>query len=222
VTGVDSRQEFPARRAAGAWAIVMLVVLALLSAAVNARLLRVNDLLLFGVAQAPANSALDVVMILLSMLGSGEVTTVVMLALVALPMWRRRRFSAVALLPLVVFVLSIGLELVGKAVIRQPLPPEALNRGGHLGIGVVTPYSFPSGHMVRATLVYGLVAVRWLRHGADPSWLWLSVAVLWLIGFSRVYLGQHWPTDVAGGILLGGAALAATLALAPKATLGEE
>jgi membrane-associated phospholipid phosphatase len=215
-------QEFPARRAAGAWAIVMVVVLALLAAAVNARFLRVNDEILFGVAQAPASSALDVVMLLVSILGSVEVTTVVMLALVFVPMWRRRRFSAPGLLPLLVFILIIGVEVVGKTVIKQPLPPEALNRGGHLGIGLVTTYSFPSGHMLRATLVYGLGAVRWLRRGADPSWLWLWVAVIWLIGFSRVYLGQHWPTDVAGGILLGGAALAAVLALAPGASLAEE
>jgi undecaprenyl-diphosphatase len=200
----------------------MLLVLALLSAAVNARLLRVNDEILFGVAQAPAGSALDVVMVLVSLLGSVEVTTIVMLALVVVPMWRRRRFSAVALLPLVAFVVIIGIELTGKTLIRQPVPPETLNRGGHSLIGVATAYSFPSGHMLRATLVYGLLTLRWLRRGADLSWLWVCAAGIWLIGFSRVYLGQHWPTDVAGGILLGGAALGATLALAPLASLGEE
>lgn len=217
----DTRQDFPTR-AAGAWAIVLLAVLAMLSAAVNARLLRVNDELLFGVAQAPAGSVLDAVMVLVSTLGSVEVTTVVMLALVALPMWRRRRLSIRGLFPLLVFALFIGIEVVAKTVIRQPPPPEALNRGGHLGLGLVTPYSFPSGHLLRATLVYGLATLRWVRRGADLSWLWLCVAVIWLIGFSRVYLGQHWPTDVAGGILLGGAALAGTLALEPQAGLGEE
>jgi undecaprenyl-diphosphatase len=218
----DRTEEFPARRAAGAWAIVMVVVLALLAAAVNARWLRVNDALLFGVAQSPAGPVLDVVMVVVSVLGSVEVTGVVLLALVVLPMWRRRRFSVAGLVPLLVFIVIIGIELVGKTVVNQPLPPANLNRGGHGGIGLVTVYSFPSGHMLRATLVYGLVAVRWLRRGADPSWLWLCVAVIWLLGFSRVYLGQHWPTDVAGGILLGGAALGLILALAPRASLGEE
>ena len=59
--------------------------------------------------------------------------------------------------------------------------------------------SFPSGHM---TFVAATVTWRWLVQGRTRRpILWLLVALG--IGYSRVYLGQHYPTDVIAGAILG-------------------
>jgi undecaprenyl-diphosphatase len=113
-------------------------------------------------------------------------------------------------------------ELVGKTGIHQPGPPEQALRGPRLpGVGLATAFSFPSGHMTRITLVAGLLALRLWRRTGRSAWLWLGAAAVVIVGYSRVYLGTHWPADVAGGILLGGLGLAVCLALAPEGSLGD-
>ena len=76
-------------------------------------------------------------------------------------------------------------------------------------------YSFPSGHTLTATLLYGMLAVFavlalkrwWLR-----MWVVLAaVAMVLLVGFSRIYLGAHYLSDVLASIAAGVAWLALTL-----------
>jgi undecaprenyl-diphosphatase len=81
-----------------------------------------------------------------------------------------------------------------------------------------TSMSFPSGHSTVSTAAYFLLAV--IVADLDPARavkvLAFAVAALLalMIGFSRVFLGVHWPSDVLAGWCLGAAwALAAAIAL---------
>lgn len=61
-------------------------------------------------------------------------------------------------------------------------------------------YSFPSGHSANSATVYGSLAA----HEKKRKWLWVLAFVLpLLVGFSRVYVGAHFPTDVFCGWALG-------------------
>ncbi|MBQ7144903.1 MAG: phosphatase PAP2 family protein [Oscillospiraceae bacterium] len=61
-------------------------------------------------------------------------------------------------------------------------------------------YSFPSGHSANAAVVYGSLAA----HEKKRHWLWVMAVVLCLlVGFSRVFVGAHFPTDVLCGWLMG-------------------
>lgn len=82
----------------------------------------------------------------------------------------------------------------------------------HMGPGGLTSWAFPSGHTLRATVVYGFLAVV-LAGGITPTWRWLPYAwagiLITLVGFSQLYFGAHWLTDVLGSLTLGLAWVAA-------------
>lgn len=208
------------RRAAIAWAVILTVVLALLAVTVDRRTLQFSDRLLLLIAQAPAGRSLDVVMAGISLTGSVEVTSLAMLAL-ALTARSKAPLGWQRWTPLLIFAAFTLVELAGKDFVHQPPPPLDLRRVRLPGLGLSTAGSFPSGHMTRITLVLGLLTLRVARRTGRQLWLWLCVAAVWTVGYSLVYLGHHWPADVAGGILLGGIGLALCLAMSPRGSVGD-
>jgi undecaprenyl-diphosphatase len=129
-------------------------------------------------------------------------------AVVCVLLYRRGRFIDAALLPLVLAGAEL-LNVVLKLSFHRARPEVAFV---HLDT-----YSFPSGHAMASTAAYGaLTYLAWSRlrtRRRRLSLLAVTVVFLALIGFSRIYLGVHYLSDVLAGFAGGGFWLAVSIAL---------
>ena len=66
-------------------------------------------------------------------------------------------------------------------------------------------YSFPSGHSMAAVAFYGMIFYLIIRNNLSHRLFWFVAGIVFilLIGFSRIYLGVHFLTDVLAGYVLG-------------------
>jgi undecaprenyl-diphosphatase len=166
--------------------------------------------------QGRGSTGQDIGLGVFSYLGSIEVTLLIG-ALLGIALFRGLRLLAV--LPVAFVLVGALLELIGKQLVHSPAPGKAFQRFPDFLPGLAHKlghYSFPSGHVLRATLVYGLVlylAERWELFGRDSSRLSpVLVLVVFFVGYGVVYLGWHWLSDALGGLLLGLALLFALIA----------
>ncbi|MEU7142166.1 phosphatase PAP2 family protein [Nocardia sp. NPDC046473] len=113
--------------------------------------------------------------------------------------WRGRwpETALVAATGLGAWALSDG----GKRLIDRPRPP-AIHQ-----IVLKTNPAYPSGHSLGSIAVVGIVAILLIPHLRSPVTRWIAalaaIAFIAAVGFSRIYLGVHWPTDVLGGWAVG-------------------
>lgn len=104
-----------------------------------------------------------------------------------------------------------ALEIFGKLILYHPAPPLLFHRTTLPtqlpSFYVHTDFSYPSGHMTR-TIFIATIFFCLVLNSADNFYikfvkLLLLAAIAFIMGLSRVYLGEHWTTDVVGGALLG-------------------
>jgi undecaprenyl-diphosphatase len=108
----------------------------------------------------------------------------------------------------VAILLSTYVNFSLKDLFGQPRPFEL---DPLVSLRDATGYGLPSGHAQLSVVVWGVLA-----SAARRTWVWVgSVALMVLIGFSRIYLGVHFPTDVFAGWGIGVLLLALYLTVAP-------
>ena len=146
-------------------------------------------------------------------LGNGWVVTPVLLAIVLIKVPRKKLFS---------FIVFSTIFMVGSALINTQIK-QSFNRarpmaffvnetsrvraaqpkasGASYAVHVVGERmccnSFPSGHSNTAFSAATLVALSF------GNMFWLAYLVAGIVGYSRIYMGAHFPSDVAAGALLG-------------------
>jgi membrane protein DedA with SNARE-associated domain/membrane-associated phospholipid phosphatase len=137
-----------------------------------------------------------------TMLGSGRVTVpLLILAGLALAL-RGHRWSTAILLVQV----AAGTSLLVTAIklLTTRTRPDIADL-----LTAAPGYAFPSEHSAQAVATYGVIAylltLRLRRWGHRVSVWAVAVLIMALVGFSRLYLGAHWLTDVLGGYALGSA-----------------
>lgn len=90
-------------------------------------------------------------------------------------------------------------EILKRIFIRtRPLKYFLVEQGG---------YSYPSGHSMVSMTFYTTMTYLLLKKIKDKKlrkviWI-MNFVIIALIGFSRIYLGVHWPTDVLAGYIIG-------------------
>ena len=148
-------------------------------------------------------------------LGSVEVTGVLMVGL-TIYLWRAG-FGTDALV-FVVFLAAQAFEIFYKFNLHHLRPPAPLAQTDGPSIsqflsGPSAVNSFPSGHMMRTVIVYGLLAFVIRRLSPSPriraAAVIAAIVIIVLMAFNRLYLDVHWESDVIGGLVLGAIALLA-------------
>ncbi|HSX40868.1 MAG TPA: phosphatase PAP2 family protein [Candidatus Saccharimonadales bacterium] len=142
----------------------------------------------------------------LSLIGSFEVVGVVLIGLLLV------RKKITGLFVLFLFGCIHLFELYGKAFVNHPGPPFLFFRN-NIGFNFPTAYiqpgsSYPSGHAARAafmTIVILFMFGKSKKLSPQAKLLLFGALIAYdLVMFtSRVYLGEHWASDVMGGAILG-------------------
>ena len=123
----------------------------------------------------------------------------VVIAVAALTSWFKQ--PLIAATTAIAYVLQFAIVWIGWGTWNRDRPDLIAN-------GVAAPglHSFPSGHAVVVTVVYGFLFYLWFRE--SRSWLErfmaIAFALIWisLISMSRLVLGAHWPSDVISGLAI--------------------
>lgn len=131
--------------------------------------------------------------------GDSQLLSVIM-ALAMLYLLFRKKFISMILLPVAFLVERQLNEVLKNWVMRdRPAFPHLVPASG---------YSFPSGHAMNVSTVYGLLIVlilpliqtKWVR----KLWVAINLAMILLIGFSRPFLNVHFFSDILAGYCMGG------------------
>jgi undecaprenyl-diphosphatase len=176
-----------------------MVLVALLAIGVSTGITDPLDRAVIDVVRAEALHALLAPLRWVTELGStGAVTAmagVTFLVGVLIGPWRHGLIGA-----LTIGVVSAGNQALKAFIARQRpdlLEPVVVEHG----------FSFPSGHSILGTVAWGTLAVLVSRSrlpaGVRRGIVAAAVALIFLIGISRIWLGVHYPTDVLAGWIAG-------------------
>jgi undecaprenyl-diphosphatase len=153
---------------------------------------------------------LNITMVVVSYPGNSLLFPVLVVLMAAISWLVSLRLEALVIITL--SVVSTLLNGLLKLVVARPRPNASLVEIFQVAAGK----SFPSGHVMAYLAFFGLLFSLGIILFRGKAWwriLLLVVSALFvvLVGPSRIYLGDHWASDVLGSYLIGGVLLGITL-----------
>lgn len=157
------------------------------------------DMMIFDKITAGVNTMNNKIMLFITFLGKHQflIPANLLLIFYFLLITKQNWFS---IRVITIAISSLVLMLLLKQLFQRKRPLSPL-------LKAAKGLSFPSGHAIMAVTFYGLL-IYILQHTIELEWLrWvvsgLLIALILLIGFSRIYLRVHYASDVLGGFIIG-------------------
>ncbi|MBM7855046.1 undecaprenyl-diphosphatase [Desulfohalotomaculum tongense] len=138
---------------------------------------------------------LDKIMPFITHLGSGGVLWLTCALLMYITGSEQKKRAALLTVVALTFSYFLSQELLKNVIERER--PYLVLAGIKTLVQPLDSYSFPSGHTATSFACAVVLAKSWRR------FKWLPVFLALAIGFSRVYVGVHYPLDVIAGAVLG-------------------
>ncbi len=163
-----------------------------------------GDVTLTRAVQAVQLPGLDLISDFIFRVGLSPTFQLIALTIAAVMALRRQHLAA---LFVVLAAIARGSVVLLKELVERPRPsPFQVDVTEQAG-----GFSFPSGHVLGAVLLWGLVyfaSEQLIANRRIRRWVqWSSLALIVLTGFQRVWAGAHWPSDVLAAYLWGGVIL---------------
>jgi membrane-associated phospholipid phosphatase len=174
-------------------------ILAELSERLDHGPISVADVQLSNWLHANGSRPLTILMIVLTSLGSTLLVSCVATGLSVFLLVRRRYF----------WLAVTATTVFGGMLLNRSLKFVFHRTRPHFDdpIMIFTDYSFPSGHTMAATVLYGVIAAYLISRTTDvrkrSAAIAAAASLIVLVAFSRIYLGAHYLTDVLGAIAEG-------------------
>lgn len=166
--------------------------------------------------------SLDQILSYFTLLGDIEVTLSFCVLMSLLAIFRKRFWAFLGWLMIIPASLA---EIFGKLVLFHPAPPVFFHRTilpeAFPQFYVHTNFSYPSGHLTRSIFIITVILCLIVFSRQNLILKFLEVLILvslaMMLALTRIYLGEHWLSDVLGGLILGGSmGLFASILILPK------
>jgi undecaprenyl-diphosphatase len=190
------------------FAILQLTLLGFLARWVRKHPVSTQDISITRALQRKDSRLLRYTALAFTFISSPKIMMPVMVPVVLI-FWKMRLRLTSSMLAVLTLVNEVT-KLLIKRFVGRPRPNPALVRVYKNAHG----QSFPSGNAASAVTFWGWLMTMGMMHlkgRARKMLLFIPAVIIIFIGPSRVYLGDHWATDVLGGYLLGGSWLALVL-----------
>lgn len=117
---------------------------------------------------------------------------------------KNESLQKLAIIGMITLLLTSIIVLTLKISIAEPRPFVTL-KNVHLLVTENDPYSFPSGHSTNAFALATAFGLNWKIHifKKEVRLIWFLLPLAAIIGFSRIYIGVHYPFDVLIGAIIG-------------------